>query len=447
MVIFYGCLLILNKIFNLRKRGWEVEPGLVLIKTTKFNRIIDRIARKAPGLWRIIWNIGIVAGILGMVAIMGFLTYNFIMLISPTANELNAVLPLIPGVTVGGETLLQIIVPIIIIMISHELAHGIAARIDKIKLKSSGFLMFLVMFGAFVEVDEKKMLRKSRGSQMRVFAAGSFANMLVGFFTFTIFINANLFLSPFYSPTPSGVLIQDVSIGPTMGYLRTGSVIKAINETPILDSTWLTFYMWSTKPNQTLKIITDSPIETLLFDQFPIKTWVYNYYFGQPLPVDLFPINSSNDLLPNRTEVVENSRGAIGVTISNYYPANGVFGFSVAWLGPIFYFSILKTISWVFILSIGIGLFNLLPIPVFDGDKLLLSLVNGLPKSEDEETDNSEETKNNNKNGQIKKREYNKKELLINIIRCYAIFLLLGSITITILNVFTGNFNLSSFLG
>ncbi|MHA1377676.1 MAG: site-2 protease family protein [Candidatus Helarchaeota archaeon] len=429
----------------MKKRGWEIEPGLLLIKTTKFNRLIDRIARKAPRLWRILFDIGIVAGIIGMILIMGFLTFNFLVLLSPTASELNAVVPLIPGVTVGGETLLQIIVPIVIIMISHELAHGIAARIDKIKLKSSGFLMFLVLFGAFVEVDEKKLLRKSRRSQMRVFGAGSFANILVGFFSFVIFLNATTFLSPFYSSTPQGVLIQDVTLGPSMGYFRTGSVIRAINETPIFDTTWLTFYMWNTKPNQTLRIITNSPIETILLYQYPIKTWVWSYnLIGVPLPYSLFTENDS---------IIKDSRGALGVTVSNYYPSNGILGFMVSWLGPIFYFSIMQMLSWIFILSLGIALFNLLPIPVFDGDKLFVSLINMITKTpvkEEVETDKSKEdneTKENNENNKNKKRVYTKKDIFINLVRGYAVFLLIGSIAITVLNMVTGNFNLSSFLG
>ncbi len=444
MLVFWTCLYILNKLFNLKKRGWEIEPGILLIKTRKFNRIIDRIARKAPNLWKKIWNVGIGAGIIGMVLIVGFLTYNFIMLLSPSAAEINAVLPLIPGVTVGGETLLQIIIPLIIIMVSHELAHGIAARIDKIKLKSSGFLMFLVLFGAFVEVDEKQLQKKSAKSQMRVFSAGSFANLMVGFFTFTIFINANIFLSPFYSSTPSGVLIQDVSLGPTMGYLSPGSVIRAINETPILDTNWLTLYMWNTKPNQTLRIITDSPLETMILQLYPVKTWVYNYYFGQPLPIEIFPKNSSNNILPNRDEVIKNNRGALGVSISNHYPADGFLGFMVSWLGPIFYFSIIKTISWVFILSLGVALFNLMPIPLFDGDKLWVTLVNKLTKTQKDMTNNSDDLNSKNNN---KKRKYTKADIIINIVRIYSIFLFLGSIFITVLNMITGNFDLSVFLG
>ncbi|MFX0134326.1 MAG: site-2 protease family protein [Candidatus Hodarchaeota archaeon] len=433
MLIFWGCLYILNKFFNLKKRGWEIEPGLLLIKTRKFNRIIDKIARKAPNFWRNIWNIGIIAGIVGMFLIIGFLTYNFLMLISPTATEINAVLPLIPGVTIGGQTLLEILIPLIIIMVSHELAHGIAARIDKIKLKSSGFLMFFVLFGAFVEVDEKKLQKKSTTSQMRVFSAGSFANIMVGFFTFTIFINANMFLSPFYSPVSSGVLVQQVSVGPTMFHLSPGSVIRAINGTPILNTNWLTLYMWNTKPNQTLKIITDSPIETILFDLFPIKTWV-NTFIWTPLPYEYLPLDSI---------------GALGVGVSDYYPANGIFGFLVSWLGPFFYFSIIKTISWVFILSLGVALFNLLPIPLFDGDKLWIALVNKLMKSQDEPTSNSDNsnTKVIDKKNNEKKKKYTKKDIIINAVRIYAIFLFLGSVIITVINMIMGNFNLSSFLG
>jgi len=251
---------------------------------------------------------------------------------------------------------------------------------------------------------------------------------MVGFFTFTIFINANIFLSPFYSTTSSGVLVHQVSLGPTMFHLSQDSVIIAINGTPILNTNSLTLYMWNTKPNQTLYIITDSLIETILFHLFPIKTWV-NTFIGPPLPYDLFPLDSI---------------GALGVGVSDYFPANGIFGFLVDWLGPFLYFSIIKTISWVFILSLGIALFNLLPIPLFDGDKILVTLVNKLMKNQSTTTDDLDETNSKNNN---KKRTYTKKDIIINAVRIYALFLLFSSVIITVINIILGNFNLSSFLG
>nr|AIF21689.1 hypothetical protein [uncultured marine thaumarchaeote SAT1000_06_A02] len=39
-------------------------------------------------------------------------------------------------------------------MIVHEGAHGIVATLEKIKIKTGGFAIFIAMFAGFVEPDE-----------------------------------------------------------------------------------------------------------------------------------------------------------------------------------------------------------------------------------------------------------------------------------------------------
>ena len=210
IITFWGIILILEKIFKFRKRGWEVEPGLLMAKTTRFNILMDKIARKAPKIWKWFWNIGIVFGFIGMCFIVGFLFVNLFYLFSPQSNVTNAVVPLIPGLTIGFETFLRILIPIVIIMISHEIAHGIATRVEKVRIKSSGFLVFLILFGAFVEPDERQAMTIKRPSRMRIFAAGSFANIVVGFICFILISNSVFFMLPFYSTTPAGITFQEV---------------------------------------------------------------------------------------------------------------------------------------------------------------------------------------------------------------------------------------------
>ena len=75
------------------------------------------------------------------------------------------------------------IVIIIIIAIPHEFAHGIIAAYNKVKIKTTGFGFFPsflpVFLAAFVELDEKKMNKKSKFAQMATLSAGTFANIVV----------------------------------------------------------------------------------------------------------------------------------------------------------------------------------------------------------------------------------------------------------------------------
>ncbi|MDP2673049.1 MAG: M50 family metallopeptidase, partial [Nanoarchaeota archaeon] len=93
------------------------------------------------------------------------------------------------------------IVVLAVIAISHEFAHGLFMRRYNIKIKSTGFGFFPfflpIFLAAFVEQDEKSMVKASRFQQKAVLAAGTFANILTAILFFAIMI---LFFSLAFSP-------------------------------------------------------------------------------------------------------------------------------------------------------------------------------------------------------------------------------------------------------
>jgi len=82
---------------------------------------------------------------------------------------------LLPFVTVPWEAVFAIV----IIMIVHELAHGVLCYIEKLRVKSSGLLLFgFLPIGAFVEPDEKQLSRTNLLKKRRILAVGSASNLL-----------------------------------------------------------------------------------------------------------------------------------------------------------------------------------------------------------------------------------------------------------------------------
>lgn len=115
------------------------------------------------------------------------------------------------------------IVIIAIIAISHEFSHGIFAAYNKIKIKSTGFGFFPfflpIFLAAFVELDEKRMEKKSIRGQLAILSAGTFANVLTAILFFGILL---IFFS--LSFTPSGVIYD------TYPYTTLGiSAITSVN--------------------------------------------------------------------------------------------------------------------------------------------------------------------------------------------------------------------------
>ena len=96
------------------------------------------------------------------------------------------------------------IIILAVIAVTHEFAHGIFAGRNKVKVKTTGFGFFPfflpIFLAAFVELDEKVMVKKSKFSQMAILSAGTFANVLTAILFFAVMWG---FFSLAF--TPSGV--------------------------------------------------------------------------------------------------------------------------------------------------------------------------------------------------------------------------------------------------
>ncbi len=99
----------------------------------------------------------------------------------------------VPGTTPGVTLLIpfltvpwQAVFAIIIIAVVHELAHGVLCNVERLRLKSSGLLLFgFLPVGAFVEPDEEKFKRITLQKKRRILSAGSASN-LVFFLVFLV---------------------------------------------------------------------------------------------------------------------------------------------------------------------------------------------------------------------------------------------------------------------
>lgn len=94
--------------------------------------------------------------------------------------------PIIPGINMP---LFEGILALALLLFVHETAHGILSRIGKVKLESAGVLLFgLIPVGAFVDPDEKSLVKKDVDVQTRVFAAGSASNLIMFILAFFLLV-------------------------------------------------------------------------------------------------------------------------------------------------------------------------------------------------------------------------------------------------------------------
>ena len=318
------------------KFGWTIGPLFLLMRTKRFNDFLRRVAKKYARFWRILGNISIFTGFIIMFASIGLLMYTLIdfFLPNPTVSSQGpAVGLLIPGVTISFKTFLYLIIPLILVMIPHEFAHGVVSHADGVELKSTGLAFFAIFFGAFVEPDEDDLLDSTPETKMRTFASGMFPNLILGLIAIPLLVYSPNIISIFYH-APDGILITEVvSETPAeIAGLEKGMAIFDINETHLSTPSVFSEIMSGTKPNDLLVLNTTHGSFDVRLASNPNNAsmgylGVYSIEYRQP------KIGSSAIFFPN-------------------------------------YFT--QQMLWLVVVSFGSVFFNALPIPfLLDGDKML----------------------------------------------------------------------------
>ena len=331
-IIWILSLSLKNKLTN---HGFEIEFPVIMWKTKKLRGLISKISNISPKFWKWYMNIGIIISFIAMLVI----TWLLISAI-PTAFETPSVSLIIPGVEIPGSTIfipfVSGIIALATCLIVHEFSHGVISISEKISIKSIGLLLFAIIPGAFVEPDEDELKKSSKLSQLRVYAAGSIANITLALVAILILSMASGAIPHYFDE--NGIEISRVlEDSPASGVLKEGMVIKSLDNKSIVDSKSYVDAINQLKPNDTLSIVTNQGEFNLTLDK-----------------------NPNNESL-----------GYIGIQSNyNYKLVDNSLG-PLPWI----LFSIVDLFNWIFILNLGIGLFNLLPIKPLDGGKMLEILL------------------------------------------------------------------------
>src|SRR3989338_7672626 len=181
VISFYLIIFIL---IYINRKKFEFQSKFIALYRTKLGlKLMDNIALRYPKAIKYIAYVGIAVGYIGML-IMAYIVVKgfFTLFISPDAPPV--ITPVIPGVPIPGSPIFvpfwHGIIALFIVVVIHEFCHGIVARAHGLNVKSSGFAMFAILPAAFVEPDEKELQKKDKKTQLSIFAAGPFSNILLG---------------------------------------------------------------------------------------------------------------------------------------------------------------------------------------------------------------------------------------------------------------------------
>lgn len=320
---------------KLTNHGFEIDFPVIMWKTEKLRGLISKISNFSPRFWKWYMNLGIVVCYVAMVAMTWILLSSL-----ETVFDTPSVSIVLPGVEMPGSPIyvpfLSGFIALATVLIVHEFSHGIQSTCEKIPIKSIGLLLFAILPGAFVEPDEDELNKASRWSRLRVYGAGSMANMTLALIALLVVAGASYEIPQLFDE--NGIEISRiVGDSPSEGILKEGMVLQAIDNKVINDSQSYLNIVSSFKPGDNVSVKTDQG--------------TYNVVLGK---------NPNNE-----------SVGFFGIQASKHFVLKDQSMGPVPWL----LFSIAELFQWIFTLNLGIGLFNLLPIKPLDGGHMLEILL------------------------------------------------------------------------
>jgi membrane-associated protease RseP (regulator of RpoE activity) len=179
------------------------------------------------------------------------LSYTFAVRPPPTGIYAPQNILLIPGLNEYVPSTLAVWLAFVLAIAIHEFGHGILSRVEKIKVKSMGALLFVLPIGFFVEPDEEE-LNQARGmKKVRMFGAGITNNIVFGTACFVVMVLLMGLVVPVTGPVVGGVY-QNYSA--EKAGVPPNSIILAVNGTPVQTQAEVSGLLNATRPGDVVTL-------------------------------------------------------------------------------------------------------------------------------------------------------------------------------------------------
>jgi len=345
VLIAWVVILGIAKALKLEKHGFTIKAYSLTYKNTQVQSVLSKMLTRTKRGIRVFADVSVIAGFLMMGFAFWFLLSNISnFFVEPT--EFAELTVLIPGVTLtSASAILYFLLSIPIVLVIHEGAHGIVATLEKIKIKTGGFAIFIALFAGFVEPDEKEFDDARKISKLRVIGAGATSNVIFAFALGAILLTNPLFAlilpEPFlewFYDAPDGVGIISIieGSGAEKAGLQKNDVITGIDGIAII--TPVDFQKADLKPGDIVTVTVQRDGQLL------------------QLPVEIMPSPDDPD------------KGLVGIMRDSafYKP---VYNF-IEWDPQVSMF-----LLWLWMISFFIGIINMLPLPILDGGKFIYTII------------------------------------------------------------------------
>lgn len=336
IALFFLSVIVITDIIR-NKKKIKFEKLIMFRYSDTFVKKLENFTIEKNKFFSFFSLISLIISIPTISLIVYFLISSFIQLQPSVA----LVLPSVAGYKYPGPIVsvpfFYWIISIFLIVLFHETMHAVIAINNKIKVKKYGIIYLLfIPIGAFVDIDEKKLKNSNLTTKIKIYSAGSLGNFLLSLISFILIYSA---LSLFnFLTEDKGVYFDSLIPNSPAEKVNLSGVIYQINETKIKNIYDLNNFLLNRTPGERIKIYTSSG--------------EYELELGEMNNRSFIGINNVKTyfVYKNTNKKVEE------ILISSFS-----------------HFLIL--LRWILILSLGVGLANMLPIIPLDGGLVIKDIM------------------------------------------------------------------------
>ena len=326
----------------LKRKSIEVQAKFILLYRRQWGiRLMDWFVSRYRQ-WVILWGyIGVGAGYVGL-GLISLLLFKNLYDFFTVPEAVAGVSLVLPGLDVPGVGVLPFwywVLALFVIAVVHEFSHGIVARAHGVTVKNTGLVFLGPIIGAFVEPNEKKLTKEKDIVQYSILAAGSFSNILTAMVA-ALLLNFVVLGALEGMQQPQGFTFKEYygeEYPFSQAGIAPGTLIRGINGIETFTFEEFNEELQHYRPGDTITVATATSEHTVILAQnpdSPKKPFLGVKYLEPKLELK-----------------------------DKYHTSSGKLGYGfLSWIAGF--------LKWLSILSLGIGLFNLLALPIVDGGRM-----------------------------------------------------------------------------
>ena len=326
------------------KKKVEFNYGIVIRRMYSGRKALDSIVKKHKRMFKFLGDAGVFFAVVTAIVGVGLLlVYPLIFqtksfgLVLPTVSTFRY-----PGPIISVPVWYWLIA-VFIIMACHETMHAIMSRLAGISIKNYGLMFLLVLpIGAFVDPDMKRVAKLKLMPKLRIYAAGSFGNFIVGIIMILLFLSTRWVTAQ--SVEFAGIKFDSTAEGSPAHAVGLSGEIYRIDNASINSIQDLRNFLVETEPGETVNILTTEGEFQLTVVESPYAENMS--YLGVEDVTDVYKYSTGPYVGKDVPDLLVNSL--------------------LSW------FSLLM---WVSVLSLGVAIVNLLPMKPLDGGYIFEELA------------------------------------------------------------------------